>query len=157
MAVCLLLKHWRLFEATFLSVRTSRTKGTTRRRGNQVGRTSSYRSKSRVAWQVDFGNRTQQCFCVRMCGFLKNGRRFGLFDNFSGIHDQDFVGSARHNPQVVRHQHHSHPAFLLFHAEQIENLMLNCDIESCGGFICKQELWITSKGNGNRDALTHAA
>ena len=78
-------------------------------------------------------------------------------DDLSGVHDRHPVCHVGHNAQIMSDVDDGHPALFLQASDQVQDLGLNGHIQGGGGLIADQDLRIASHGNGNDDALAHAA
>jgi hypothetical protein len=83
--------------------------------------------------------------------------RSGLFDDSAGIHDGHLVRDFRDHAEVVRDQYegHAEPFPELFQERQ--DLRLDRDVQSGGGFVRKDEVGIARNGHGDHDPLPHSA
>ena len=77
------------------------------------------------------------------------------FHHLTGVHDNDFVRSFRHQRQVMSDEHQRHVLFLLQFQQQLDDLRLDGHIQRRRRFIGNQQL--RSTGNRHRDhhALAH--
>ena len=62
-----------------------------------------------------------------------------------------------HHAEVVGDEHHRHVAVALLVGEQVEDLRLHGDVERGGGLVGEEQLGAARQGDGDGDALAHAA
>ena len=67
------------------------------------------------------------------------------------------IGHFTDQAKVMGNEQHGHSASLAQFSQQHHDLTLYSDIQRCGGFVCNQQLWLTSQGHGNHDALLLSA
>ena len=94
---------------------------------------------------------------VRMPGPIKKFLNWGFFDHLACVENSDPVSHSRHHSQIVSDQNKRHSLFLLELLQERENLSLNGDVESRGGFIGNQNARLASERNRNHHALAHSA
>jgi hypothetical protein len=80
-------------------------------------------------------NTVEQCPGVGVLGRAKDVFDGPLLDEFSIQHNKDSIGEVCHDSEVMGDQEYGHSEFLTQLPKKIEDLGLNGDIESRGGFI----------------------
>jgi len=78
-------------------------------------------------------------------------------DQVAGIHDGDAIGDVRDDGEIVRDEEHRQSEFVAQVVQQVENLLLNCDIERGGGLVGDKQLRTVDDGHSDHDALAHAS
>ena len=78
----------------------------------------------------------------------------GIFlHNIALVHYDSAVGDFGDHSKVVGDEQHSHAVFFLQIANQFEDVFLDGDVQSGGGFVGDEEFRVTAHGHGNHDAL----
>ena len=78
-----------------------------------------------------------------------------LFDDASGVHDDDLVDDARHDAEIVGHPHHGHARAGLDVLDQLEDLLLDRDVERGRRFVGDEQAGRDRQRHGDHDALEH--
>src|SRR5258706_15796701 len=87
----------------------------------------------------------EQLRCVRRLGEVAR------------VHDDDAIGDARHNTEVMCDEHDSGVEVASQTGDELENLRLDRHVERGGWLVGDQQLWIARERDGDHDALAHAA
>src|ERR1044072_6264091 len=120
--------------AKILGAIAARRKGTTARELGDIRRQT--RNLVEIALLLQrIRNRTKQTSRVRIYRKRKQLTRRRLFKNLSGVHDDQVIGHARHNAQVVSDENHAGTGSLFQSLDQLENLRLNSYVKRRGWFI----------------------
>lgn len=85
-------------------------------------------------------------------GLLRRGKQLAhpiLFHLFAAAHHQHPVGNLRHHAHVVSNEDHPHLHLPLQHADQLQDLRLNGDVEGGGGFIGNQQRRFAGERHGD--------
>ena len=123
----------------------------------QVGRQALDGNQTFLAGGVDLGQRFQQTHRIRMGCLLVQVSDGRQLDDEPGVHDDDLVHHAGDDAQVMGDPDDGH-AELLFQAQhQVNDLGLDGDVESGGGFVGDEQGGVARQGHGNADALPLAA
>ena len=88
---------------------------------------------------------------------VEQGHHVRFLHHLAGIHDHDPVGSLRNNAQIVGDEHDGGVILPLEPLHQAQNLGLNGDVQSRGGFVGNQQGRVAGQGNGDHHPLAHAA
>jgi hypothetical protein len=92
---------------------------------------------------------------MRTCGEELARRR--LLDRAPGVHDDDLVGEAGGQPEVVADHHERHPELALQVAQQLHDLRLRGDVERGRRLVGDQQPRLGGQGDRDDHALAHAA
>ena len=79
------------------------------------------------------------------------------FDHLAGVHDGDAVAGAGHDAQVVGNEYDGHAQPILKIHDKLQDLGLDGDVQRRGGLVGDKQLGLAGQGDGDHDALTHAA
>ena len=79
-----------------------------------------------------------------------------LFDDLAGVHDANAIAQRTNDAEVVSNHQHGCVGLFAQHAHEIEHFGLDRCIETGGGFVEHQQLWIASQGHRDNHALLHA-
>ena len=93
-------------------------------------------------------------------GLLRRGEQLAhpiLLHLLTAAHHQHPVGDLRHHAHVVSDEDHPHLHFPLQHADQLQDLRLDGDVEGGSGLIGDQQRWPAGERHGDHHALAHAA
>lgn len=101
--------------------------------------------------------RVEQSLGIGMRAFYEDLVDRAAFDDFSGVHDGDFVGHLGDDTEVVCNEDDGHAAVFLEFAEEVEDLGLDGDVKCGGGFVGNEDFGVAREGHGDHDALSHAA
>jgi hypothetical protein len=146
-----------LLVAPGLDVGAARREPAAGRRRDQIGRATADHGQPGVAGVLDPGHRLEQRLGVGHAHLGEERRRGRLLDDLAGVHHGDVVGAAGDHAEVVAHEHHGHVALAPLLVEQVEDLRLHRDVERGGGLVGEQQLGAARQGDGDDDALAHAA
>lgn len=94
---------------------------------------------------------------VGMAGGCEERLGGALFDDFSGVEDEEAIAGVGNRAEVVRNEKKAHAEFLLEGAEKGEDLGLDGGVEGGGGFVGDEEMGRAGEGNRDEDALSLAA
>ena len=78
-----------------------------------------------------------------------------MLDDPSAVHDDNPIGDARDDAEIVRDEHHRHATFALQLGEQRQDLCLDGHIKRGRWLIGNQDLGITGQRDRNHHALAH--
>ena len=106
---------------------------------------------------VHGGGRGQETAGVRVLRVGEEGLGGALFDDAAVLHDGYAVGNLGDDGQVVRDEEHGQVMDAAYLFEEIEDLSLDRDVESGGGFVRDEELRAVDEGHGDEDALALTA
>lgn len=81
----------------------------------------------------------------------------GGLDDAAGIHDVDDFAVLGDDGEVVGDEDAGGAEVALAILHEVEDLLLDGDVESGGGFVGDEEFGLGDEGHGDHDALTHAA
>jgi molybdopterin converting factor small subunit len=109
-----------------------------------------------TAVRLQIGHGVQQAARIRMSRGAKDFLLGTQLDDASGIHHGYAVGDLRDHCQIVGDEKHGKAELGTEVGEQSKYLGLNGDIESGGGFVGDEELWVVHDRHGDHDALAHA-
>ena len=79
------------------------------------------------------------------------------FHDLPRVHHRHPVGHIGHHAQVVGDEDDGEVVALLDLVDELQNLGLDGHIQSRGGLVADQDLRVAGQGNGNNNALAHAA
>ena len=99
----------------------------------------------------------EEAFGVGVAWVCEEGGGGGAFCDAAAVHDDDFVAHFGDDPEVVGDEEDGHAAFRLDFADEVEDLGLDGDVEGGGGFVCDEQGRFEGEGEGDDDALAHAA
>ena len=102
-------------------------------------------------------NGTHQGAGVSVPGSGKKRSCGSGFDNAAGIHNIHHIADLMDYREVVGDENNGNAKALLLVFDQVEDLLLDRDVQSRGGFIGNEELGLGDEGHGDHDALPHAA
>src|ERR1700680_4794358 len=79
------------------------------------------------------------------------------FQDSSGVEDVDPVADGERDPEVMGDEHQAHPPLDLDRTQEVEDLSLSGDIESCRWFVSNQKNQGAREGARQGNALPHSA
>ena len=91
-----------------------------------------------------------------MAYVVEQSARGRLFDHHPGVHDQRVVGTAGHDAEVVRDQHHGHVPVPLLPAQEVQDLVLHRHVQRRGRLVGEEQRRLAGKRDGDADPLPHA-
>ena len=124
---------------------------------HRVGRLTVDRRQRAVARQVETRHGIQQADRVRMGRGRERGACQAFLHDTATIHHRHAVGMAGDDAEVMGDQDKTDIVVLAQARQQGEDLRLDRDIERRRRFVCQDQLWIAGHGDGDHDALAHAA
>src|SRR5262245_47441094 len=86
---------------------------------------------------------------------VKNHPYWGPFDQLASVHHSHIITHLGDNPDVMGNKDHRQTTALLDVFEQIEILCLNGHIQTGGGLISNEQLWLAGNTNSAHNALAH--
>ncbi len=89
--------------------------------------------------------------------FAEDQLRWRFFHHLAGVHDADAVGHVGVDAHVVGDQDDGVAQLLLDIDEKLHDAALHDHVEGGGRLIGDDEAWLQQGGEGDRDALAHAA
>jgi hypothetical protein len=92
-----------------------------------------------------------------MAGVSKEFAHGSPFYDTAGVHHDDRITALGNDAEVVGDEDGRSIHFLTEFLEEVQDLSLDRDIESGGGFVSNDEIRVTGEGNGNDDTLAHTA
>ena len=110
-----------------------------------------------LALHAQLGHGGQQRPGVGMTGVEEDLVRHADLDDLAGIHDRHAIRHVGHNAQVVSDVDDGHVLLALQLADQLQDLSLDGHVQRGSGLVADQNLRVASHGDGDDDALTHAA
>ena len=106
---------------------------------------------------AETGNAVEKGTGVGMLGGAENFFNWALLDEFPFEHNQNTIRKIGDDAEVVGDEEDGHAELIAEIAKEIENLGLDGDIESGGGFVGNEQFGLTGKGHGDHDALLHSS
>jgi hypothetical protein len=110
---------------------------------------------SRAIHRLARGNRAQKVSRVGVARLADDLPLCSHLHEMACIQDCDSIGHLGHDTQIVRDQNHGHFSLLLDRFQETQDLRLNRYIQSRGGLVRNQELWLTCQSHGNHHPLRH--
>src|SRR3546814_6365044 len=92
-----------------------------------------------------------------MCRVVEHGVERPLLDDASGVHDADMVGEAGDHGEVVGDPDHRRAGLAAQCLRFVQDLALDGDVERRGRLVGDDEVRLGQEGDGNGDAMAHAA
>jgi hypothetical protein len=106
---------------------------------------------------AETGNAVEKGAGVGVLGRKENFFNGALLDEFSFEHNQNTIGKIGDYAEVVGDEEDGHAELIAEIAKEVENLGLDGDIESGGGFIGDEKFGLAGEGHGDHGALLHSA
>ena len=106
---------------------------------------------------AEAGNAVEKGTGVGVLGGAENFFNGALLDEFSFEHNQNTIGEIGDDAEVVGDEEDGHAELITEIAKEVENLGLDGDIESGGGFIGDEKFGLAGEGHGDHGALLHSA
>src|SRR5205085_7262891 len=150
------LYEWRKLTVTdLLNVIATRSKRAAGFQMCDVGRQSGYLIQPALfrGW---IRHRTEQAFGVRISRSSKELSGSCLLEDLTGVHHDDVIRHAGDHAEVVSYQNHTRAGLLFELFDELEDLRLNCDVESSGWLVGNQQLRFAGKRHRDHYTLPHA-
>ncbi len=93
-------------------------------------------------------------------GLLRGAEQPGyrsIFYHFAAVHHLNPIGHFGDHAHIVSDKNHPHLHLFLQHADKLQNLRLNGDVERGGRLIGNQQGRFAAERHGDHHALTHPA
>ena len=103
------------------------------------------------------GKGLDQSLRIRMFRIVDHPVGEARFHDFAGVHDGDFFGHLGHHPQVVGDEDQPRIFRLAQLLQQIHDFGLDGHVQGRGGFVGDNDFRVGDQGDGDDDALAHAA
>ena len=133
--LCQSAKLWGIVAAPLPGNRTSRVKAAARWRIDRAWDFALQDDRLRAFTRRMREVCGEKCRGVGMSRLAKERVGFAVLDHLSQIHDQDAIGGATYDPQIMAYHQVGQRKFLLDFYQKIEQTALDGDIEPGCGFV----------------------